>query len=131
LAASSLSAAGLGQLGEYTVIAACLAELRYWAVRGGSPASSSSATSQAAKAEALRLQPYHVLLPERTGCVLEWPETSIQALPACSHVRQQALRMREAAKLTWAELQPVVQRAEQVKQQQQQGCTNVCQMLQG
>jgi hypothetical protein len=39
--------------------------------------------------------------------------------------------MREAAKLTWAELQPVVQRAEQVKQQQQQGCTNVCQMLQG
>jgi hypothetical protein len=98
-------------------MAAYLAELRYWATVGSSAAeqaASSPSPSRPAQAEASRLHTYLAMLPDKTGGVLEWPETCVQALPAASHVRQQAVRMRDAAKLTWAEVQPIMQRAEQV-----------------
>ncbi|KAL3156684.1 hypothetical protein ABBQ38_000961 [Trebouxia sp. C0009 RCD-2024] len=55
--------------------------------------------------------PYIALLPEDTGCILEWTDKEVQGLLQGSPLQQKANEIRQAAAASWREVQPALQQA--------------------
>ncbi|KAL0034373.1 hypothetical protein WJX77_011688 [Trebouxia sp. C0004] len=81
---------------DWTVLATYLVELRDQQEQ--SPASSYWAE-------------YVALLPNNTGCILEWTAKEVHNLLAGSPLQKKAMDIQDAAEKSWHEVQPVLQQA--------------------